>query len=128
MLIDSPQSMQNLWKEISKNYSHILLYWDLWAWKTLFTKGFAEWLWIDPKKIQSPTYTYLNIYENKLLHLDFYRLSNYSELVEKGIEEQIFSYDYVVIERPKFEPDLGLDKRKKIIINKVWENQRQIIF
>lgn len=94
--------MFELWKTIAKNHKIILLYWDLWAWKTLFTKGFATWLGINEDIVQSPTYTYLNSYNDKLLHIDMYRLENENEVWEKWINDQISQYDYITIERPKF--------------------------
>jgi len=49
----------------------------------LLTKGFARGLGIDEKKVQSPTYAYINIYDERVLHLDMYRIKKYEELVEK---------------------------------------------
>ncbi|HCY21355.1 TPA: hypothetical protein DIC40_05945 [Patescibacteria group bacterium] len=56
---------------------------------------------IDSKHVQSPTYTYLNVYNNKLLHIDMRRINEHKELVEKGILDQIHQYEYILIERPK---------------------------
>ncbi len=75
---------------------------DLGTGKTTFAKGFAEGLGISPEQVQSPTYTYINVYDNKLLHIDLYRLENFDDLVEKGILDQIENYDYILIERPKW--------------------------
>ncbi|MBO7095090.1 tRNA (adenosine(37)-N6)-threonylcarbamoyltransferase complex ATPase subunit type 1 TsaE [bacterium] len=38
---------------------------------------------MDPKKVQSPTYTYVNVYDDKLLHIDMYRLETFKDLIEK---------------------------------------------
>jgi tRNA A37 threonylcarbamoyladenosine biosynthesis protein TsaE len=59
-------------------------------------------LGINADIVQSPTYAYINIYENKLLHIDMYRIEKYEDLVEKGILDQIDQFDYVVVEWPKF--------------------------
>jgi tRNA A37 threonylcarbamoyladenosine biosynthesis protein TsaE len=58
-------------------------------------------LGINPAQVQSPTYTYLNIYDNKLLHLDMYRLESFQQLIEKGILDQMNEYEYLLIEWPK---------------------------
>ena len=113
--------MINLWKELAKKYKKILLYGDLWAGKTSLTKGFAQWLWIESNLVQSPTYTYINTYDNKLIHLDLYRLENIQDLIEKWIQDQLEDFDFVVIERPKFEDYLDLDSYTKITIKKDWD-------
>ncbi|MCK9467401.1 MAG: tRNA (adenosine(37)-N6)-threonylcarbamoyltransferase complex ATPase subunit type 1 TsaE [Candidatus Absconditabacterales bacterium] len=102
LIISSPKEMFELGKTIAKNHKIILLYGDLGAGKTLFTKGFATGLGINEDIVQSPTYTYLNSYDDKLLHIDMYRLENENEVWEKGINDQISQYDYITIERPKF--------------------------
>lgn len=64
---------------------------DLGAGKTTFIKGLAEGaLGIDPSVVNSPTFTYLNIYSSSqgtLYHFDLYRLQNGSEFLAKGFEE-----------------------------------------
>lgn len=85
MLISSPVQMHEFWKSLALKNKVLLLKWDLWAGKTTLIKWFAEWLWIDPEKVQSPTYAYVNIYDDKLLHIDMYRLTTFDELIEKGI-------------------------------------------
>jgi tRNA threonylcarbamoyladenosine biosynthesis protein TsaE len=72
-------------------------------------------LGIDENIVQSPTYTYLNSYNNKLLHIDMYRLENENEVWEKGINDQISQFDYITIERPKFIEIL--DIQNYIVIN-----------
>jgi len=126
MIIKSPEEMIELWTQIAKKNSKILLYWDLWAGKTHFTKWFASGIWINPDKVQSPTYTYINIYENKLLHMDMYRLDDVTEFVEKWILDQIGEYDYVIIERPKFEENYVDNSWLKIQIDKISEKERKI--
>ncbi|MDR0282058.1 MAG: tRNA (adenosine(37)-N6)-threonylcarbamoyltransferase complex ATPase subunit type 1 TsaE [Candidatus Peribacteria bacterium] len=57
---------------------------------------------MNSEQVQSPTYTYINVYDNKLLHVDLYRLEHFGDLVEKGILDQMENYDYILIERPKW--------------------------
>ena len=126
MLIRSPEEMYNYWKSLSKKNKVLLLKWELWAWKTTLIKWFAEWLWIDPEKVQSPTYAYVNIYDDKLLHIDMYRLSSYDELIEKGILNQISDFDNVVIEWPKWENELDLENPLTIQIDKISAQDREV--
>jgi len=127
MLIHSPEEMHEFWKELAKNNKVLLLKWELWAWKTTLIKWFAEWLWIQPEKVQSPTYAYVNIYDDKLLHIDMYRLSKFDELIEKGILNQISEFEYIVIERPKWEDQLDLETPLLIEIEKISAQERNII-
>lgn len=127
MLINSPQEMIKFWKKLSLEYKKISIYWDLGAWKTHFAKWFAKWLWIKKNEVHSPTYTYLNIYKEKILHLDMYRIEKIEELIEKWIIEEMQNYDYLLIERPKFEQYWEEDT-KRIQIKKETKTTREIIF
>lgn len=123
MLINTPDEMFKLWNELSKKYKIILLQWDLWAWKTLFTKWFASWLWIDENLVQSPTYAYLNSYNWKLLHIDMYRIQDENDIREKWINDQISNHEYIIIEWPKFVDNLDISKYVTINIQKDWDKR-----
>lgn len=125
-IIYSPTEMHQLWMEFSKYETTLFLTWNLWSGKTTFTKWFAEWLGIDPKKVQSPTYTYVNVYDDKLLHIDMYRLESFEDLVEKWIMDLINEYKYILIERPKWTEKLNLSWTKTLTITKTWDQEREI--
>lgn len=125
-LIHSPTEMHQLWIELAKSESILFLVGDLWAGKTTFTKWFAEWLWLNPNKVQSPTYTYVNIYDDKLLHIDLYRLDCFDDLVEKWIVDLINEYEYIIIEWPKWIEQLNLTWTKTLNIKKIWDLEREI--
>lgn len=102
MIIKNVQELEKLVKDLlNSGKKKFLLEWDLGVWKTEFTKQLAKQLWI--KNISSPTYTYINTYDNKLLHWDFYRINSEEEFLNLGIADEIIDYDYVCIEWPKFE-------------------------
>ena len=124
--INSPKEMHELWIELSKSESILFLVWNLWSGKTTFTKWFAEGLWIDPKKVQSPTYTYVNVYDDKLLHIDMYRLETFEDLVEKWIMDLLNEYEYILIEWPKWTEKLNLSWTKTLSITKTWDQEREI--
>lgn len=130
MFINNTLQMIDFWFDLSKKYNIILLYWPLWVWKTTIIKWFWKWLWIDQNLIKSPTYSYQNIYYNKLLHIDMYRIDKFSDLIEKWIYNSIFEFDYVAIEWPKFEENIQFNKFQNILklnIKIIW-NKREVIF
>lgn len=126
MKINSPQHMLEFWAALAKEHKILLVHGELWAGKTLLTKGFAKWLWLNEDHVQSPTYAYLNVYGEKLLHIDMYRIKDFSELVEKGIIDQINEYEHIVIERPKFIEKLPIKNSVHITIEKISETERTI--
>ena len=127
MLITSPQQMHEFWKSLAFHSKILLLYWDLGAGKTTLIKGFAEGIGIASEKVQSPTYAYLNIYDDKLLHIDMYRLDSLEEMIEKGILNQISEFEWIVIEWPKREDQLDLQDFLSIKIEKISADTRELI-
>lgn len=113
-------------KKLAKKANVILLEGDLWAGKTLLAKWFAKWLWIDENIVQSPTYAYINIYDDKVLHIDMYRIESYEDLIEKWIINEINQYKYIVIEWPKFVDNLWINKYLEINISKKSESKRNL--
>ncbi|MBL8167736.1 MAG: tRNA (adenosine(37)-N6)-threonylcarbamoyltransferase complex ATPase subunit type 1 TsaE [Acidobacteria bacterium] len=84
-----------------------LLQGDLGAGKTVFAKGLAAGLDIDPADVNSPTFTIVNQHDGRLrlYHLDLYRLPDTGgadELRELGLDEMLNeSQAVVVIEWPE---------------------------
>jgi tRNA threonylcarbamoyladenosine biosynthesis protein TsaE len=82
-----------------------LLTGDLGSGKTVFAKGLAAGIGIDPDEVTSPTYTLVNQHEGRLrlYHLDLYRLAgSREEMRELGIEEMCAEdHSLVVIEWPQ---------------------------
>ena len=78
----SSQSVEetfNLGEQFGKQLSGgevVLLSGPLGAGKTIFAKGLASGLNIDPEEVTSPSFTLVNLYEGRLrlYHIDLYRL------------------------------------------------------
>ncbi len=121
--ISTPQDMIDLWEKLSREYKKLLLYADLWAGKTHLVKGFAKWLGIDIDKVHSPTYVYFHEYDDKLLHIDMYRVVDSARLIRWGIWDKIQDYDYICIERPRFESSWIGDDWIKVDIKINWDER-----
>jgi tRNA threonylcarbamoyladenosine biosynthesis protein TsaE len=83
---------------------------DLGAGKTVFAKGVAAGLGIEPYEVTSPTFTLINLYEGRLrfYHIDLYRLET-GACQELGLEEMFEEKSSVILiewaERLGFTPD-----------------------
>lgn len=77
-----------------------LLHGDLGTGKTVFAKGIAAGLDIDPADVSSPTFTLINQHDGRmrLYHLDLYRLEGHAdELRELGLDEMLNEPNAVVV-------------------------------
>lgn len=78
----------------------LLLHGDLGAGKTVFVKGLAEGLGLDPDEVTSPTFTLVHEYRGgrlPLVHLDLYRLDR-AELDDVGFDSDLAALGVVVVE------------------------------
>jgi tRNA threonylcarbamoyladenosine biosynthesis protein TsaE len=78
----------------------LLLSGDLGTGKTVLTQGLAEGLGIDPREVQSPTFTLIREHEGpggRLVHVDLYRLEP-GETGAIGIEELLAGPGIKVVE------------------------------
>ena len=72
------------------------------AGKSVFVRGIAEGLGIDPAVISSPTFTIVNQYPvrggRQLSHVDFYRLQSEMEVEDVGFQDLLEPGDVVAVE------------------------------
>ncbi|MBS1791671.1 MAG: tRNA (adenosine(37)-N6)-threonylcarbamoyltransferase complex ATPase subunit type 1 TsaE [Acidobacteria bacterium] len=108
-----------------------LLQGDLGTGKTVFAKGIAAGLDIDPAEVNSPTFTLVNQHEGRrrLYHLDLYRLEGSpDELLELGLEEMLGDQDAVVlIEWPERLGAYAIPNVSRVAISDLGDDRRQII-
>ncbi len=103
----------------------ILLEGDLGAGKTAFTKGIAKFFGLDG--VTSPTYAYLNIYGDLIYHYDCYRLSSGEDAMLLGLTDYFGADNICLIEWAENISDVLPKNCKKVVINKITENQRKIV-
>lgn len=83
-----------------KSGSVVGLIGELGAGKTVFVKGLAKGLGLDPLNITSPTYTIINEYPSSLplYHFDLYRLENAEQFADIGPEDYLWGKGICAVE------------------------------
>ena len=106
----------------------IVLTGPLGAGKTAFVRGLAKGLGLDPDKVNSPSYTFVNEYrgEKPLYHFDLYRINDTSELYEIGWEEYLSRERLVVAEWGEKAGELLPDSYYQLKFSIVSESDRAI--
>ena len=102
---------------------------DLGAGKTTLMKGIAsEFTGISPCIVNSPTFTYLNIYEGikTLYHFDLYRLQGASDFLSRGFDE--YFEEICCIEWAEKIEELLPPKRVIIRLRYLGESKREITY
>ena len=129
-IMRSPDETFDLGRRIGeglKTGAVLLLSGELGAGKTLFTKGLASGLGIDPDDVTSPSFTLINIHEGRLrlYHIDLYRLDAQAT-GSLGLEEILEERGAVVViewaERLGYAPEGST----RIDIEHVSDSERKI--
>lgn len=78
----------------------VLLYGDLGAGKTLFTKGVLYALDFDVDEVTSPSFTLVNLYKTEkfdIYHIDFWRLNEKSDVASAVGLSEIFEDERAIV-------------------------------
>jgi tRNA threonylcarbamoyladenosine biosynthesis protein TsaE len=105
----------------------VLVEGDLGAGKTVFVKGLAAGLGIDPDEVTSPTFTLIQEYRGGrllLIHVDLYRLSA-AEVDDLGLDEIAQQGGVIAIEWPDRLPR-PFDEAVRVRIAQAGESARTI--
>lgn len=103
----------------------VLLSGDLGAGKTTFTKGVAKGLGILDV-VLSPTYAYMNNYNDKLYHFDCYRLTSGEDAEGLGLTDYFYAGGICIIEWSENIQDILPKNCKKVNIQRIDDNKRRI--
>ncbi|MCR5553444.1 MAG: tRNA (adenosine(37)-N6)-threonylcarbamoyltransferase complex ATPase subunit type 1 TsaE [bacterium] len=106
----------------------VLLFGDLGAGKTVFSKGFVS--AFSKSAVTSPTFTIINTYEGKIpvYHFDLYRIEDEGELDLIGIQDYLYGDGICLVEWPERAQNVFPKNSKKVEIKKRGDNVREIIF
>ena len=120
----------------------IMLYGEMGAGKTTFTKVFCKHFGVDGPT-SSPTFSLVNEYfyedtgdtsrtpqvgrQNVIHHLDLYRLKNIEEAMDIGIEDYLYDDSYCLIEWPQVIESIMPPDVLKISIELIEDSMRKIV-
>ena len=107
--------------------SVVCFYGDLGAGKTTFIKGMAAGiLGISNEEVNSPTFTYLNIYNGSFFHFDLYRIRDADEFLSMGFDEMFDAGGVCCIEWAEKIDSLEIPNALIVEITYLGENKRGI--
>jgi tRNA threonylcarbamoyladenosine biosynthesis protein TsaE len=109
--------------------SVVCLYGGLGAGKTVFVRGMASALGIDPGDIISASFTIIAEYGSSppFYHADLYRLDKGADLEDLGLYEYMDGQGITAIEWADRLPDIEAEGKVKVNINLVSQDTREII-
>ena len=105
----------------------VLLEGEMGAGKTLVAKGIAKGLGIK-EEVTSPTYAYVNAYENRLFHFDCYRVSSEQQAFQLGFADYFEAGGICLVEWSENIAGLLPALVKRVEIIKRGESAREIRF
>lgn len=125
------QGMKNVSQEILNSFPDNRIFFlkgNLGAGKTTLIQYFCENIGVT-EQVVSPSFALVNIYKSpkgEIYHLDLYRLKKQEEAVDLGIEDYLYSGNYVFIEWPEIIADIYYSDLIEIDIQLVNNEIRKI--
>lgn len=125
------QGMKKVSQEILNSFPDNRIFFlkgNLGAGKTTLIQYFCENIGVT-EQVVSPSFALVNIYKSpkgEIYHLDLYRLKKQEEAVDLGIEDYLYSGNYVFIEWPEIIADIYYSDLIEIDIQLVNNEIRKI--
>jgi len=107
----------------------VLLFGQLGAGKTVFTKGLASAFGISIEDVRSPSFTLMNVYdgESRVIHLDLYRVESLEQAEQAGLLDVFDVGAIVVVEWPERIADVcGTMPHIEVVIDVLGPGSRVI--
>ena len=106
----------------------VLLYGDLGTGKTVFVRGLARGLGLDPEEVASPTFILMTTYRGRIAlhHADLYRLRGGGDEQELGLEELPGPHGVLAIEWAERLGSEPWTRRVRVRLSHAGEDQRRI--
>lgn len=105
----------------------VLLDGEMGAGKTVAAKGIAAGLKIT-EEVTSPTYAYINAYDDRLFHFDCYRIGSERQAEELGFADYFDMGGICLVEWSENIAGLLPARCKRVEIKKRGETEREITF
>ncbi len=105
----------------------VLLDGEMGAGKTAVAKGIAKGLGIS-EEVTSPTYAYINSYEDRLFHFDCYRITSERQAEELGFADYFDLGGICLVEWSENIAGLLPEQVKRVRIRKCGDTRREIEF
>ncbi len=107
----------------------VLLRGELGAGKTVFVRGAARSLGVDPGMVRSPTFTLVNVYPGRIpvYHVDLYRIEKPEDLAELGLEEILGTDGVAMVEWPEKLGRYAPPDAVRVLIQNAGGDRREIL-
>lgn len=105
----------------------VLLFGNMGAGKTVLCKGIARGLGIRAE-VTSPTYTYVNSYEDRLFHFDCYRIRSERQALELGLGDYFEAGGVCLVEWSENIKSLLPENCIRVTISGLGDGVREIEF